>query len=118
MPALEVGVDPCWYGRKDLVERSGLGVGAQSRRNELADDAGVECIACQAHAAVAKQVSGAGTAGSRERSDAEQGEITCSSSEIADQDEFIMVERGFVGVRGGHRLQFEIHMFEPGKLEG
>src|SRR6185437_914987 len=45
MPPLEIGVDPGWNGGQDLVERAGFGVGAEGGLNELADDAGVECIA-------------------------------------------------------------------------
>ena len=47
-------------------------------------------------------------------SDPKQRKIAGAAAEIADQDEFVVVKRGFVMMGGGNGLQFKSHFFEAG----
>jgi hypothetical protein len=49
--------------------------------------------------------------------DLHERKIAGATTEVPDQDEFVVVERRFVVVRRGHRLHLELNGFEPGNEE-
>ena len=118
VPTLQVGVDPRGDGGKKLVERARFGVRSEGRGDELADDAGVKCVAGQAYSAVPEQVLRGAAAAADFGAGAEQGEIAGATAEVTDQEQFVVVESGFIGGSGGYRLQFKLNLLEAGEGEG
>lgn len=118
MPALEVGVDPGGNGGKQLVERAGEGVGPERRRDEFANDASVEGIPCQTEAAVAEEVFCGAPTFADAGADVQKGEVAGAATEVADENKFIVIEGGFVGVGSGDRFHFKVDGFEACVGEG
>src|SRR5258708_38839273 len=83
----------------------------------MTDDLGVESVTGESDAAVSKQVLRSSTPLANAWTGAQQREVAGSTAEVANEDQFIMVERGFIVVGGGHGLHFEIHRFVAGFLE-
>lgn len=118
MPAFEVGVDPCGNGREQLVERTGEGIGTERGGDKFADDAGVEGVAGQTEAAVAEQILCGAATFADAGADMEQGEVAGAAAEVADEDEFVVIERGLVGVGGADGLHLEVDGLETSVDEG
>src|SRR6185369_8467640 len=68
--------------------------------------------------AVSQKVLGSSSPLANTGADVQQGEVAGPAAEVADEDQFIAVQRGFVMVGGRHRLQFEIHGFKSSLLKG
>src|SRR5487761_1635608 len=100
MPAFEVGVDPCWNGWQNIVEGACKGFRSQCGRYQLAYNPGIECIARDTYTAVAKQILRGSTTSAYTGTDMQQGKVAGASAEVADQDELVMVKRGFISIRG------------------
>jgi len=112
MPALEVGVDPRGNGGQKFIERAGEGVGTQRGRDESADNASIEGIAGQAEAAVAKKILRGAATSADTGTDVNQREVAGAAAEVADKDEFVVIEGGLVSIGSGDGLHLEIDRLE------
>ena len=106
MPALQLYIDPAGDG-ENFIQRAQLRSGSEGWRHEVPDNFCVEGVSRNAHAGVANDVARDSASAANVRADMNKGEVTGAASEIADQNKFIMIERGFIIMRSGHRLHFE-----------
>src|SRR5271155_4954711 len=113
MPALELYINPAW-NCENLVQRAQLRSGSQGRRDKVPDNLCVEGISCNAHASVPYDVAWDSASFADGRAYMNQGKITGATAEIANKNELIMIQRGFVIMSGGHRLHFEVYGMKAG----
>src|SRR5580698_8271749 len=85
---------------------------SQSWRDELANDPRIEGIAGEPYSAVAEQTLRAVSVTPHSGSHPQQREIASAAPKVADENQFIMVEGGFVGVRCGDRLHLKVDALE------
>src|SRR5438270_7737112 len=116
MPALQLRIYPAW-NRQDLVHGSYAASGAQCGRDQMLNDFCVKCIARQSETSIAQQVRWASTPLANRRTNADQRKIACAATEIANENQLVMVKRGFIIVSSGNGLQFKINRFISRKLK-
>src|SRR6202034_795114 len=117
VPAFKVGINPRRHGRKQLVHRSSLRVRAQLRRDQLPYDPRIEGIACQPKTAVSQKVFRGPSPSMYARAYTQQGKVAGSSAEVSNENQFVVVNRGLVGIRCGNRLKFKFDMLESSECE-
>src|SRR5215831_2269162 len=108
MPALQLCIYPACYGQ-DLVHGPYAASGAKSGRDQMFNDPCVKRVASQPQTCVAQQVSWPSAPLANGRTNADQREIACAPAEVANKNQLVMVECGFIVVSGGNRLQFKLY---------
>src|ERR1041385_7105468 len=108
MPALQLCIHPA-CNRQDLVHGPYAASGAKGGRDQVFNDFCLKRIASQPQTCVAQQVRGASAPLANRRTNADQRKIACAASEVANENKLIMVERGFIVVSGGNRLQLKLY---------
>src|ERR1700674_2670824 len=99
VPAFEAFVRPAWNRQELVWRRKVLRVAAKPRGDQLPDNLLVKCVAGDGHTVVADDVLRRSAAASHGWADVQNGKIARASSEVADEDELVPLERLFVAVR-------------------
>src|SRR5262245_37760386 len=103
MPSFKITVDPLGH-RQNLIERAVLRRAAEFQRNQVADNAGIESVAGESDTFRAENAIRALTI---PWSDTQKRKVTCTTAEVADKNQFVMIKFAFIKVRCCHRFVFE-----------
>ena len=87
-------------------------------RDELAHDPGVEGVAGQTDSAVAEQILRLAAALAHAGANVKQREVAGAAAKVTDEDQLVVIEGGFVGVRCRHGLHFKINPIKAGSRKG
>jgi hypothetical protein len=90
------------------VERTRKRLRSQCGGDQLTHDSGIEGIAGQTDAAVAEQILRFTTSFTYARANVKQGKVAGAAAKVADKDELVVIQSGFVGVSRCNRFQFKI----------
>lgn len=105
MPTIQVGVTPDGH-REAFFAGAAPGADAEFGDDEVADKAGIEVVAGDSEQL---PLSGA---------EKEEREITCAAAEVADEEEFLLLEPGDVEPAGGDGPHPEVDGFETVEVGG
>src|ERR1700749_4971633 len=98
MPALEIGINPGRDGRQDLTQRACMGIRSKRRRDEFANNSGVESVACKSNANVAQEILRSTSTPAYVGADLKQGETAGSSAKVTNENQLIVVQGRLVSV--------------------
>ncbi len=90
MPTLQLQVDPVGNGQH-LSSGSQLRACAEGRGDEMADQLGIESISGQAQTLVPDHPAGGRLARGKGWPDPQERKVACTTSEIADHDQFVVL---------------------------
>src|SRR6266536_3247537 len=121
VPTLQLDVNPVRH-RQNLAQGTQLRSRSQRWRHEMPDDLRVKGISREAHPGVPDDTSRgffrSNSIPSSRGADVNQREVAGAPAEIPNEDEFVVIERGFVIVRGGDGLHLKLHGFVTSRGEG
>src|SRR5207249_1205878 len=86
--------------------------------NQVPDNAGVKRISGESDAAIAEEIIGHSASLTDAWPGVQQRKVAGAAAEIADQNQLVMVERGFVIMSRRHRLQLEYHTLVAREAKG
>src|SRR5262245_2710715 len=106
MPSLEIGINPLRH-RKNFIQRAVLGASAKLERDQLAYDSCVKSVtgegdALRSQNAMCAFLASCGT-------DSQHGEVTRTTAEVSDENQFVVIESAFVEICRSYRFILERH---------
>src|SRR5579859_5179705 len=116
MPALQLCIYPA-RNRQNLVHGSYAASGAKRGRDQMFNDLCVEGVTRQPQTSIAQQVRRTSAPLANGRTNADKRKVAGAATEVANKNQLVMLERGFIKMGGGNRLQLELYRFVSGEMK-